>query len=104
MALVRRLSILTTPRSLSRTSSKMEPSVGSAEGTGSVDGEDKDSKYKKEKRYVEYESDLDENAVTEHEAKCKACKLETPEKEIGKENEKLVEKGKPAQDKDSVRS
>ena len=26
-----------------------------------------DSKYKKEKRYAEDESDLDENAVTEHE-------------------------------------
>jgi DNA topoisomerase-1 len=62
-----------------------------------------DSKYKKEKRYAEDKSDLDENAVTEHEEQCKACKIEKPEKKIAKENEKLVKEGKPAQDKDSVR-
>ena len=38
-----------------------------------------DSKYK-EKRYAEDESTLDENAVTEHEEQCTACKIERPEK------------------------
>jgi DNA topoisomerase-1 len=62
-----------------------------------------DSEYK-EKRYAEDESDLDENAVTEHDEQCKACKIEKPEMKIAKGNEKLVKEGKPAQDKDSVRS
>ena len=39
-----------------------------------------DSKYKKERRYAEDESNLDENAVTDHEEQCTACKIERPKK------------------------
>ena len=56
-----------------------------------------DAKYKKQKKYAEDESDLDEDAVTEHEEQSKACEIE---KERGTGNatlkrdkppEKLVE-------------
>ena len=39
-----------------------------------------DSEYKKDKRYAEDESNLDENAVAEHEEQCTACKIKRPEK------------------------
>ena len=61
-----------------------------------------DFKYKK-KRNAEDESDLDQDAAAEHGERCKARKIEKPEKKIAKDNEKLVEEGKPAQDKNSVR-
>jgi DNA topoisomerase-1 len=56
-------------------------------------------KYKKQKKYAEGESDLDENAVAEHEERCKAREIEKAEKRLAKDNEKLVQEGKPVQDK-----
>jgi len=63
-----------------------------------------DPKYKKQKKYTEDESDLDEDAVAEHEEQCKAREVERTEKKFAKENEKLVEEGKPAQGEDVLRS
>lgn len=63
-----------------------------------------DSKYKKQKKYAQDESDLDEDAVAEHEEACKAREIERAEKKFSKENEKLTEEGKPAQGKDVLRS
>ncbi|KAI9437647.1 DNA topoisomerase I [Lactarius indigo] len=63
-----------------------------------------DAKYKKQKKYAEDESDLDEDAVAEHEEQCKAREIERTEKKFAKENEKLAEEGKPTQDEDVLRS
>jgi DNA topoisomerase I len=63
-----------------------------------------DPKFKKQKKYAEDESDLDEDAVEEHEEACKAREIERAEKKFSKENEKLAEEGKPAQGKDVLRS
>ena len=63
-----------------------------------------DPKYKKQKKYVEDESDMDEDAVVEHEEASKAREIERTEKKFAKENEKLAEEGKPAQGKDVLRS
>jgi DNA topoisomerase-1 len=63
-----------------------------------------DPKYKKQKKYTEDESDLDEDAVAEHEEQCKAREIERTEKKFAKENEKLAEEGKPAQGADVRRS
>lgn len=63
-----------------------------------------DSKYKKQKKYAEDESDLDEDAVAEHEGQCKAREIERVEKKFAKENEKLAEEDKPVQDEDVLRS
>src|SRR5260370_42238013 len=63
-----------------------------------------DPKFKKQKKYAEDESDLDEDAVEEHEEACKAREIERAEKKIAKENEKLAEEGKPTQGKDVLRS
>jgi DNA topoisomerase-1 len=63
-----------------------------------------DPKYKKQKKYAEDESDIDEDAVAEHEEACKAREIERAEKKFAKENEKLAEEGKPAQGKDVLRS
>lgn len=63
-----------------------------------------DPKYKKQKKYTEDESDLDEDAVEEHEEQCKAREIERTEKKFAKENEKLVEEGKPSQGDDVLRS
>ena len=60
-----------------------------------------DAKYKKQKKYAEDESDLDEDAVEEHEEACKAREIERAEKKFAKENEKLEEDGKKPQ-KDSA--
>ena len=56
--------------------------------------------------YTEDESDLDEgaDAVAEHEEQCKVREIEKAEKKFSEEDEKLVEEGKPAQDKDVLRS
>lgn len=62
-----------------------------------------DPKYKKQKKYAEDESDLDEDAVAEHEETCKAREIERTEKKFAKENEKLAEEGKPAQGEDVLR-
>ncbi|KAF8265535.1 hypothetical protein EI94DRAFT_1779278 [Lactarius quietus] len=50
------------------------------------------------------ESDLDEDAVVEHEEQCKVREIERTEKKFAKENEKLTEEGKPAQGEDVLRS
>src|SRR5258708_37136567 len=63
-----------------------------------------DPKFKKQKKYAEDESDLDEDAVEEHEEACKAREIERAEKKFAKENEKLAEEGKPTQGKDVLRS
>jgi DNA topoisomerase-1 len=63
-----------------------------------------DPKYKKQKKYSEDESDLDEDEVAEHEELCKAREIEKAEKKFAKENEKLAEEGKPVQDEDVLRT
>jgi DNA topoisomerase-1 len=63
-----------------------------------------DPKYKKQKKYAEEESDMDEDAVAEHEEACKAREIERVEKKFAKENEKLAEEGKDTQDDDVLRS
>ncbi|KAI0075760.1 hypothetical protein K474DRAFT_1663863 [Panus rudis PR-1116 ss-1] len=60
-----------------------------------------DPKFKKKKKYAEDESDLDEDAVVEHEELMKKKEIEKAEKKFQKENEKLAEEGKEPQ-KDSV--
>jgi len=42
--------------------------------------------------------------VAEHEEQCKGREIEKAEKKLAKENEKLPEEGRPAQDKDVLRS
>ncbi len=61
-------------------------------------------KHKKQKKYAEDESDLDEDAVAEHEDQCKAREIERVEKKFAKENEKLAEEGKAVQDEGALRS
>lgn len=56
-----------------------------------------DSKYKKKKLYAEDESDLDEDAIAEHEEQWKAREIEKAEKKFQKENEKLGEEDKKPQ-------
>lgn len=56
---------------------------------------------KKNKKYKEDESDLDDDVIAAHEESWKAKEIEKAEKKFQKDNEKLVEEGKPAQ-KDSV--
>ena len=47
---------------------------------------------------------LDEDAVAEHEEQCKGREIKKAEKKFVKENEKLLEEGRPAQDKNVLRS
>jgi len=54
--------------------------------------------------YAEDGSSLDEDAVAELEEQCKGREIEKAEKKFAKENEKLLEEGGPAQDKDVLRS
>jgi DNA topoisomerase I len=61
-------------------------------------------KYKKQKKYAEEESDMDEDAVAEHEDACKTREIERTEKKFAKENEKLAEEGKDTQGDDVLRS
>lgn len=63
-----------------------------------------DPKYKKQKRYAEEESDMDEDAVAEHEEACKVRDIERAEKKFSKENEKLAEEGKDTQGEDVLQS
>ena len=56
-----------------------------------------DSKFKKKKKYAGDESDLDDDAIAEHEDQWKVRELEKIEKKFQKENEKLIEEGKAAQ-------
>jgi DNA topoisomerase I len=61
-------------------------------------------KYKKQKKYAEEESDMDEDAVAEHEESCRAREIERTEKKFAKENEKLAEEGKDAQGDEVLRA
>ncbi|TRM69946.1 hypothetical protein BD626DRAFT_393380 [Schizophyllum amplum] len=56
-----------------------------------------DAKNKKNKKYNEMESDIDEDFVVSWEEECKATDIEKAEKKFAKENEKLAEEGKSAQ-------
>ena len=56
-----------------------------------------DPKYKKQKKYMEDESDIDEEWVASYEGELKASKIEKTEKKFIKENEKLEEDGKKPQ-------
>lgn len=60
-----------------------------------------DAKYKKQKKYAEDESDIDDDWIETHEEELKAKEIEKAEKKFAKENEKLEEEGKKPQ-KDSV--
>ncbi|KAF7321369.1 DNA topoisomerase I [Mycena kentingensis (nom. inval.)] len=60
-----------------------------------------EKKYKKDPKYAEDESDIDDDWIETHEDACKAKEIEKVQKKFAKENEKLVEEGKGAQD-DSV--
>ena len=60
-----------------------------------------DPKYKKQKKYAEDESEIDDDWVASHEEELKAREIEKAEKRFTKENEKLEEDGKKPQ-KDSV--
>jgi DNA topoisomerase-1 len=60
-----------------------------------------DAKYKKNKKYTNDESDIDDDWVAEHEDSMKAKEVEKAEKKFAKDNEKLVEEGgKPMKDKE----
>lgn len=56
-----------------------------------------DPKYKKKKLYADDESDLDDDAIAEHEEQWKAREIEKAEKKFQKDNEKLVEQGEKPQ-------
>ncbi|KAF8345864.1 DNA topoisomerase I [Amanita rubescens] len=58
-------------------------------------------KLKKNKKYVDDESDLDDEWIAEHEEGLKAKEIEKAEKKFAKDNEKLEEEGKKP-NKDSV--
>ena len=60
-----------------------------------------DSKFKKQKKYVDDESDLDDDWIANHEDQMKAKEIEKVEKKFAKDNEKLEEDGKSPH-KDSV--
>lgn len=54
-----------------------------------------ETKYKKQAKYAEDESDIDDDWIVEHEEAMKAKEIEKAEKKFAKDNEKLVEDGKP---------
>lgn len=56
-----------------------------------------DKKFKKNKKYAEDESDLDDDGVVAHEEQWKAREIEKVEKKFQKENEKLAEEDKKPQ-------
>jgi DNA topoisomerase-1 len=60
-----------------------------------------DSSFKKKKKYVDDESDLDDEFIESHEEQLKTKEIEKAEKKFVKDNEKLEEDGKSRQ-KDSV--
>ncbi|GJE92722.1 DNA topoisomerase 1 [Phanerochaete sordida] len=62
-----------------------------------------DSKFKKKKLYAEDESDLDDDAVAEHEEQWKAREIEKAEKKFLKDNEKLVEQGEKPQPESALK-
>ncbi|KNZ72791.1 DNA topoisomerase 1 [Termitomyces sp. J132] len=53
-----------------------------------------DSKYKKNKKYADDESDIDDDWIIAYEEELKAKELEKAEKKFVKDNEKLAEEGK----------
>lgn len=57
-----------------------------------------DAKYKKQKKYVDDESDIDDDWVASHEEELKVKEIEKAEKKFVKDNEKLEEDGKSAHD------
>ncbi|KAG6811527.1 hypothetical protein H0H92_006960 [Tricholoma furcatifolium] len=59
-----------------------------------------DPKYKKNKKYVEDESDIDEDWIASYEEELKTKEIEKAEKKFAKDNDKLVEDGKKAQSND----
>lgn len=54
-----------------------------------------DPKYKKKKKYIEAESDIDDEWIAQHEELLQAKEIEKAEKKFSKENEKAAEEGKP---------
>jgi len=60
-----------------------------------------DSKFKKKKEFADDESDLDDDAIEQHEEQMKAKEMEKAEKKFEKDNAKLVDDGKEPQ-KESV--
>lgn len=62
-----------------------------------------DSKFKKKKLYAEDESDLDDEAVAEHEEQWKAREIEKAEKKFQKDNEKLTEQGEKPQPESALK-
>jgi len=60
-----------------------------------------DSKYKKNSKYKDDESDIDDDWIAEHEENLKKKEVEKAEKKFAKENEKLQEDGQKPH-KDSV--
>ncbi|KAF8070482.1 DNA topoisomerase I [Lyophyllum atratum] len=59
-----------------------------------------DAKYKKNKKYVDDESDIDDDWIVSHEEDLKAKEIEKAEKKFAKDNEKLMEDGKDRQSDD----
>lgn len=53
-----------------------------------------DAKFKKNKKYAADESDLEDDAIAEHEEQMKAKEIEKAEKKFAKDNEKLADEGK----------
>jgi DNA topoisomerase-1 len=53
-----------------------------------------DAKYKKQAEYADEESDLDEDAIEEHEEQMREKEIEKVQKKFVKDNEKLAEDGK----------
>lgn len=62
-----------------------------------------DLKFKKKKLYAEDESDLDDDAIAEHEEQWKAREIEKTEKKFQKDNEKLVEQGEKPQPESALK-
>jgi len=60
-----------------------------------------DTKHKKNPKYKENESDIDDDWIVEHEEQTKAKEIEKVEKKFARENEKLEEEGGKPQ-KESV--
>jgi DNA topoisomerase-1 len=56
-----------------------------------------DPKYKKNAKYKDDESDIDDDWIVEHEENLKTKEIEKTEKKFTKENEKLEEEGKMPQ-------
>ncbi|KAG1767000.1 DNA topoisomerase I [Suillus occidentalis] len=56
-----------------------------------------DPKYKKQKQYVDDESDLDDDWIEEYEESLKNKEIEKAEKKFAKDNEKLVQEGNKPQ-------